>query len=195
MSNSFASALWALTNAYDLAVGTYGGGLLTIDYSSDGSPYYADTYTKGYSAIIDTAKYAWANPMLAGIALVNTIGPGTMKSCTASIADLRIRCYGIKSQKALRVILVNGEPSKDATVKVILSEAGIDATSIELSGPSLSETSAANLTIQGTSFSAPSPFSSRPPVKENLVAGTNIQTRLPSHSIKVITVEAAPSSK
>jgi len=170
VSNSRASALWAVTNAFDFSIAAAGAGPVTLDYMSGGAPYYGGTYTKGYSPIVDTPGNTWSNPELTGMRLVSLIGPGDMKSCTVSIS-LNVRCYQIGT----KTVLVN-QSEQAAQLSIALPGGASSANSI-LASPPFPGPIEADLKVQGVAEGG----------LAETVTGGKIVTTVPPMSIRVIT--------
>lgn len=192
VSNTFASAIWAMTNAYDFAQAGYTGGCTstTLDYSADGSPFYANTFTQGYSPIIDGSAITYANPELTGIAFAGLIGAGTMESCTLTISGVNARCYVIKNTSSgnTYVIVVNQDTSKNAQFTITLPGSYTTASSLTMTAPSLSDIQAGDATIQGVAVGYGGSFTPGTPTAETITGGNTIVTLVSSPSVKVITV-------
>ena len=189
VSNTFASAIWAVTNALDFTVASVGAGVVTVDYSSDGSPYYSNTYSQGYSAIVDGSGFTGPNPMIMGDLLLHLIGSGTMKNCTVSISGVNIRCYAVVNGAVTEVVLVNQDATANAQIAISLPNTVSAATSIQMTAPSLTDTVTADTTIQGSSVSNAGVFSPGPATTETVAGGNSITTIVPAHSIKVVSAQ------
>ena len=170
VSNTRASAIWAVTNAFDFSIAAAGAGPVTLDYMSGGAPVYGGTYTKGYSPIVDTPGSTWSNPELTGMRLVSLIGPGDMKSCAVAIS-LNVRCY----QVGTKTVLVN---QSEQSVQLSISlPGGTSSASSILASPPFPGPVESDLKVQGL---AEGPLS-------ETVAGGKIVTTVPPMSIRVIT--------
>lgn len=186
VSNSFASALYAVTNAYDFSMATYGAGPLTLDFTSEGTPLYGQTFTQGYSPIFDGPVYTGPNPMLSGMTLVNMIGPGTLKECTLSTTEVNLRCFVVASGSATKVVLVNQDPSQSEQVTTVFPQAIHTAGSILMTAPSLDDTNPATVTIQGSAIQSTGAFAPGPPTAQTIAQGTQVTTSVPAHSVVVV---------
>lgn len=185
VSNSFASALFAITNAYDLSTAVYGAGALTLDYSSGGAPVYDPTYTQGYSPIIDGPTYTGPNPMLLGITLVSLIGPGDLKPCSLTGQSINLRCYAIASGATTKVVLINQDPAEDAQVTTLFPQPVQNAASILMTAPNLGDTKPDG-TIQGSTISSEGTFAPGLPTVQAVASKREVVLQVPAHSAVVI---------
>lgn len=185
VSNTFASAIYAVTNSMDWSTYTYGGGPVTLDYTSGGTPVYGQTYTGGYSPIVDGPSYTGPNPMLTGITLVNLIGPGELEQCSLAAGDANLRCFAVVNGTTTKVILVNQEASQNEQVTTVFPNTIHSASSILMTAPSLSATT--EITIQGASIQSDGSFAPAAANNQQITEGTQVITSVPAHSVMVIT--------
>ena len=185
VSNTFASAIYAVTNVLDFSTYAYGAGPVTIDFTSEGTPFYGPTYTGGYSPIVDGPGYTGPNPMLTGIKLVNMLGPGDLRQCTLSAGDANLRCFVVVSGTTTNVVLVNQETSLNETVITVFPEAIHAASSILMTAPSLTATTGA--TIQGASIQSDGSLTLNAATPQTIVATTQVSITVPAHSVLILT--------
>lgn len=185
ISNTFASAIYAVTNAFDFSTYAWGAGELTLDYSSEGTPLYGPTYTGGYSPIIDGPSYTGPNPMLSGIKLLNMIGPGDIKQCTLSAGDINLRCFVVVNGNTTKVVLVNQEGSVSEPVTAVFPESIQSASSIVMTAPSLTATT--EITIQGGSIQSDGSLDVGEATPLEVIDNTQVSTTVPAHSVLVLT--------
>jgi hypothetical protein len=188
-SNSYASALWAVTNALDFSTAAAGAGQVTLDYMADGSPFYANTYSQGYSPFVDGASYTGANPMALGIKLLSLIGPGDLRSCALTISGVNLRCYAVVNGSVTKVVLVNQDASVAAQVTVTISNSVSGASSISMTAPSLTDTTTSDITIQGGTFSNTGTLTVGTPTTETLTGGTMVTVSIPACTIKILSLQ------
>lgn len=187
VSNTFASAIYAVTNAFDFSTYASGAGDVTLDYTSEGTPLYGPTYTGGYSPIIDGPTYTGPNPMLTGIKLLNMIGPGDVKQCTLSAGSANLRCFVVAGGNTTKVVLVNQETSAGEPVTIVFPDAIQTASSLLMTAPSL--TSTTQITIQGGSIQSDGSLSVGPPTPLAVVDSTSVTTTVPAHSVLLLTAQ------
>jgi hypothetical protein len=188
-SNTYASALWAITNALDFSLTAAGAGPVTLDYSAGGSPIYANTYSSGYSPFIDSSAYTGPNPMALGIKLLSLIGSGNLKSCSVSLSDVNFRCYALVNCPITKVILVNQDATQSAQITITFPNNISSADSISMVGTSLTDTTESDITIQGGTFSNTGTLTLGAPTTETVSDSTQVTTLVPALTVKVLSVQ------
>lgn len=135
VSNSFASALWAVGFLFQTAR----GGLSGVNLHGGGS-------SPGYTPIADDGtSVVEARPAYLGMCLFTLAGTGQLRDVAISPSAAPIAAWAVTSSTNRSLVVINVDESHDANVSAILEAPASSADLVALTAPSLSATRGALL--------------------------------------------------
>lgn len=184
VSNSFASALWAV----DFLFNTDHYGLSGINFHSGGSAYYSPIQiASGAVSSVQPEYYGlWLFSQTAGA------GPGSLLTTTVNSAQpgLALNAYAVQSQNGAQAMLLLNESGTDATVQVAhLKATATSATLTAMTAPSLSDTTGSDVKINGSSFNTDGTWSTQPIGRSQPMTGGSLTVDVPAGSALLVKVQ------
>jgi len=175
VSNSFASALWAVGFLFQTAR----GGLSGVNLHGGGS-------APGYTPIADDGtNVVEARPAYLGMCLFTLAGTGQLRDVTISPIVLPMAAWAVTSSANRSLVVINGDESHDADVTAILEAPASSADLVALTGPSLSATRGALL--QGAPVAADGSWKPLPAVAVP-VSGSTVEFRVQAASAVLVRI-------
>ena len=179
ISDSYASALWAIDHLFTIALG--GGAGANFHGGGNGT---------GYTPIADSnGVVVEARPEYYGALLVALAGQGSLLETTVAAGSLNVSAYTVQnSPTKLSVILVNKDATQNLQFTATCPGAVQSASLQVLAGPSLPATS--GVTIQGGAVNPDGSFSPQSSYGAS-VAGNSFTGYVPAASAVLIVVTVA----
>jgi hypothetical protein len=146
VSNTFASALWALDTLFNLAsVGVDGVNIHTLP----GAPYQPFSFTQN-----GTQWTATVRPLYYGLLMFEQAFPAGARLLSVSAPAGPVKVWATRDATGrVRVVVINKDPKTNVVVRVQVPGATGPVTSEALSAPSLAATS--GVSLGGQSFASP----------------------------------------
>jgi hypothetical protein len=176
ISDSYASALWAIDHLFTIALG-----------SGVGANFHGGGDSTGYTPIADNdGVVVEARPEYYGALLVALAGQGSLLSTTISAGSLNVSAYTVQnSATQLSLILVNKDATQNLQFTATCPNTVQSALMQVLTGPALDATSGE--TIQGATVGANGSFTPGPSYGLS-VSGETIPGYVPAESAVLIVV-------
>jgi hypothetical protein len=181
VSNTFASALWAIDFLFDCAL----GGAVGTNFTR--------TAPGGSTPIDDNnGVVTGAAPEYYGILLFTLAGQGSLYQTAVSAGSLNVTGYAVQTSSGLNLVVVNKDPTENLQLTIHIPQAVTTATLMEMTqlttgaaGPDLSATS--GVAIQGSTVGIDGAFS--PGTAYTLTAtGSQISCYVPALSAVLIQI-------
>ncbi len=186
VSNTYSSALWSLDYLFKASQSAYGAGPITFNFHN------GYCQPQGYAPIVVCGPSSTAAPEYLGLLMFSLAGTGKMIQTTVSGAA-NMTAYSLVNGNTMTVTLINRDSTENDNVTVSVPGTIASASYIAMTGPSLADTTAGDIKIQGASVASNGAFAPGAATALAFSAG-NTTIAVPPYSAVVATIALQPGS-